>query len=179
LEDSALIIPVVLPDSLERIRQQHDPGGRLLPPHISLVVPFAPGGLYHQMSERVNRLADQFPQFWMEVETIGWFAAQDLETVYLRIASHPVLDQLMQATHQAFAEYPPYAGKHEEIIPHVTLARVRPSHTSAVRERAERAVRRLGHPLRLYGSSIVWIYLEQTQLKTETYNLAPHFTATS
>ena len=157
MEESALVIPVSLPCPLDRIRQEFDPLAKALPAHVSLLIPFAPRLEGTNWADRLQQLLESFCRFTLTCNQVGSFHGPLLDTLYLSIADNPTLARLMDLVYMEFPEYPPYGGKHPEIIPHVTVARVCREDVGRVRWLVERALLGLDGVLALPAEGAAWI----------------------
>jgi len=54
------------------------------------------------------------------------------ETIYLAPQPAEPFVELTRALVRTFPEYPPYAGEHREVVPHLTVARAEPERLSAI-----------------------------------------------
>jgi 2'-5' RNA ligase len=93
-------------------------GARGMPPHVTLIIPFADSA---DLDERLGPLG----------LTLGAFAPFDVavtETarfpglLYLRPEPEESFIAMTEALASAFPAFPPYAGEFDEIVPHVTVA---------------------------------------------------------
>lgn len=167
MEKSALVVPVVLPPALDDLRRRFDPIATVLPPHLSIVVPFAERGI--DASQRLRDIAARFYKFSIPVECVGEFVGDPLDTIYLGLRINRDLGLLLAAVQSAFPQYLPYAGKHDPVICHVTVARVVPEQTQKV---GAMAVSALGASVGTWSfdvNALAWIYGSPTNWGTDTY----------
>jgi 2'-5' RNA ligase len=120
LADTALV--VLLPE-LEpllgpwRSRLTGD-GARGMPPHVTLIIPFADSSEVEQRLEAVRCVLASFSPFELALlETGRW-----PELLYLRPEPAEPFVAITEALVEAFPEFPSYAGEFDEIVPHVTVA---------------------------------------------------------
>ncbi len=157
VEESALVIPVTLPKALDWIRSQFDPMAQVLPVHVSLLIPFANRALDDTVDRQLKRLTQTFSPLVLEARGVGFFSGEELDTVYLAIADNVHFDGILSTVCAEFPQYPPYGGRHPDIIPHVTLARV-PSHeVQQVHKMAQIALNGLGGTITMAASALAWI----------------------
>lgn len=142
--DSALVIPVGLPTRLERLRQNYDPDARWLPAHITVLLPFAPAAQKEAVTSRLATALAAARPFDAVVSGVGTFVSAERVVVYLRLASQNRLEALFAAVHQNFQDYPPYAGLHDSVVPHITVARVAPRAAPSVILLVRQALRASG-----------------------------------
>ena len=112
-----------------------------VPAHVTLLYPFVPAeqldaGVFAEL-EWFFKGVDAFPLLF---DGVGEFAEEGV--VYLEPADRALAD-LTKALALRWPECPPYAGKHDELVPHLTAV-----HTSDAALRAEAsAALREGLPL--------------------------------
>lgn len=166
------MVPVALPDALEQLRWRYDPLGKALPPHITLAVPFGQRDLRERIAPRLKELAAGFETFSVVGDDIGAFSSDALDTIYLGIQPNQDLDRLMQAAQVSFPEYPPYGGKHVNLVVHVTLARIPEELNQNVLERARAILQDIG-PVKLRVQALAWITGNHDELFTDSFLLRP------
>ena len=103
-------------------RQEHDPSAaKGVPAHVTLLYPFLPA---EQVDEGVLGELEWFfagvDAFAVEFDSVGEFAAEGV--VFLAAATRE-LAELTGALARRWPECPPYAGKHERPVPHLTAVR--------------------------------------------------------
>ena len=121
---SAVVIRVVVPDGIERLRRRWDPSAAVgVPAHITILYPFVPvadltPGTRHELVD----LARNVPQFEITFRRVDRFP----EVVYL--APEPVapITSLMDRVVARYPAYPPYGGTIEVVIPHLTVTEAAP-----------------------------------------------------
>ena len=172
MEESALVVPVALPDALEQLRWRYDPLGKALPPHITLAVPFGQRDLRERIAPRLKELAAGFEAFSVVGDGIGAFSSDALDTIYLGLQPNDDLERLMQAAQAAFPEYPPYGGKHVNLVAHVTLARIPEELKQHVLARAQTALQEI-EPVKLSVQALAWITGNHDELFTDSFLLRP------
>ena len=101
--------------------REHTAAGRdAMTPHATLVVPFVPAAGIHECIENSLRaLFRRFEGFDYHLRRFEYF-----ESGVLWLAPEPprAFVDLVSAIGEKFADYPPYEGVHEGVIPHVTVA---------------------------------------------------------
>ena len=137
MEESALV--VLVPEAERAVRtwrDQHDPAAALgVPAHITLIYPFlAPGSLDDATVAEVGSLMRGFGPF--RYRLVGPRAFGD-EVLYL--APEPVEPflGLIDRLAARYPDTPPYGGKHETVIPHLTVTQ---GAEPDVMDRARRAI---------------------------------------
>lgn len=118
-----------LTDAVEAWRTALLPGVPLdAPPHLTVLYPWVQRVPTEQDRRRVVDATRQVRPFALTFREVGTFPG----FVWLR----PEPSDAVRATHRtvaaAFAEFPPYAGEHAEVIPHLTVATCDPGDTRAV-----------------------------------------------
>ncbi|MCY0880905.1 MAG: 2'-5' RNA ligase family protein [Firmicutes bacterium] len=121
---SALIIPVTLPSVIETLRQRYDLNAAFLPAHVTISFPFAPQKQQKKIIPVLKPLIRQFSAFDLVGTEVSTFEMDTERIIILKIAVSKELEQLCNAVWSTFRQYPPYEGKHKEVVPHITLARV-------------------------------------------------------
>jgi 2'-5' RNA ligase len=120
MAETALV--VLLPELeplIGRWRQRHtDDGARGMPPHLTLVVPFADSSQVDGVLERLSKLLASFAPF----ETAFTETARFRGLLYLNPEPREPFIEITEALAEAFPEFPPYGGEFGEVVPHVTVA---------------------------------------------------------
>jgi hypothetical protein len=118
---SALVVLVPAAEELvARFRAAHDPAAVAgVPAHITTLFPFQPPVQIDAISlERLETCFHACKPFDFKLVGIKRF----LGMIYLAPEPDEPLKALTMAVWKAFPEYPPYEGKHGDIIPHLTVA---------------------------------------------------------
>jgi 2'-5' RNA ligase len=118
---SALVILVPAAEELVgRFRAAHDPAAAAgVPAHITTLFPFQqPMQIDAMTIERLRACFRAHKPFGFELVGIKRFPG----LIYLAPEPEDSLKALSVAAWKAFPEYPPYEGKHSDIIPHLTVA---------------------------------------------------------
>jgi 2'-5' RNA ligase len=134
--ETALLVTVPAADPVVgRHRARLDRAGRVgVPAHVTVLYPFVPfGSLTAADLAAVTALARSVPGFTLDFADTAWFGE---EVVYLRpTPCEPLLD-LVARVGEAFPGLPPYAGAHDEVVPHLTVGHDRPVEELRVAEAA-------------------------------------------
>jgi len=114
---------VVLLPELETLlgswRDQHTTDGpRGMPPHVTLIFPFADSSGVEDKLEALGRLFASFGPFEVALGETARFPG----LLYLRPEPAEPLVAITEGLVRAFPEFPPYGGEFVEIVPHVTVA---------------------------------------------------------
>jgi 2'-5' RNA ligase len=119
LADAAVV--VLLPELEPLIggwrRRYTDDGARGMAAHVTPIFPFADTG---DLGHRLSRLGQVFAApapFEVTLAETARFPG----LLYLRPKPHEPFVAMTEALVVAFPEFPPYGGKFEEIVPHVTV----------------------------------------------------------
>jgi 2'-5' RNA ligase len=116
-----------------------------MPPHVTLLYPFAEDEAVDPLLRDAAGVFARFAPFEVSFAVVRRWP----ETLYLEPDPAGAFVELTEALVAAFPDYPPYAGAHDDIVPHLTVAhgddsqfdelaeRLRPS--LPVRVRIERA----------------------------------------
>ena len=122
--ETALVVAVPEAEpAIELLRQQHTTSGAEgMPPHVTLIYPFADSELLD--ATRLRELAEVISRFaafsYRLVETAQFTGSPPI--LYLVPEPDEPFCALISALADAFPEHPPYGGAHSEPIPHVTVA---------------------------------------------------------
>ncbi len=113
-------MPVELPVAVRRLRDRLDPvAARGLPAHVTLLFPFMPPvELDDDVRRRIQAIVEAEPVFPFVLRRMERWP----EVVWLAPEPDEPFRRLIGALSAEFAEYPPYGGAHDEIVPHVTIA---------------------------------------------------------
>ena len=126
MAETALV--VLLPELepvIGEFQRRHTPSGvEGLGAHATLIVPFARTPARTEALALVARTVAPFAPFEVAFRETARFPATAEEPAALYLAPEPAenLVALASALASAFPEYPPYAGKFDEVVAHVTVA---------------------------------------------------------
>ncbi len=120
-QKSALLVPI--PDVasfVESWRDELDPAAkRGIPPHVTVLFPLAPPAeIDGPMIELLSAVTSTFNRFSFSFNSTMWF---DERVVYLAPRPDDGFRKLSRALQAAFPQYPPYGGKYEDPLPHLTI----------------------------------------------------------
>jgi len=143
MAESAFIVHV--PEAEGRVgalRQRFDASVKLgVPAHITVLVPFmSPERISAEVLAEAQAALNEVPAFSFTLASVARFAA----TAYLAPEPAQPFVALTEALVRCFPAYPPFAGEHDSIIPHLTVA-----HGSAAE--AELAAAELADAMRAHG----------------------------
>lgn len=120
MAETALV--VLLPELAPLIggwRQRYTgDGARGMPPHVTLIFPFADSADLADRLGPLGQVLGAAAPFEVTLAATARFAG----LLYLRPKPHEPFVAMTEAMVAAFPEFPPYGGKFEEIVPHVTVA---------------------------------------------------------
>jgi 2'-5' RNA ligase len=102
------------------MRRRFDPlAVRGMPAHVTILFPFIPPeSVDAEVRRRLARLFKKFSPFRCVFDHVGRFPS----TAWLAPMHAAPFIELTLAVAKEFPEYPPYAGVHEAIVPHVTIS---------------------------------------------------------
>jgi 2'-5' RNA ligase len=105
-----------------------------VPAHVTVIYPFVPpsdvdAGVIEALAPAIAAV----PRFEVRFETTGWFGT---EVLWLDPRPDEPFRALTTAVFDAFPDYPPYGGVHDDVVPHLTVGTT-PSPQSFVRSRNE------------------------------------------
>ncbi|AJC19846.1 2'-5' RNA ligase family protein [Pandoraea pulmonicola] len=153
------------------LRQQYDPSTRVgVPAHITVLYPFmAPEHITPSVLSQAHRVFSSIPAFSFRLDAVGCF---DKRVVFLRPAVPDPFVALTTAIAGEFPDYPPFGGRHSEIVPHLTVS-VEPDVvdpvSSALHRRLQGAVgieSRCTHITLLENSSGRWVEMCKLDLQS-------------
>ncbi|HVA02346.1 MAG TPA: 2'-5' RNA ligase family protein [Acidimicrobiales bacterium] len=106
--------------TVDPLRQKLDPSSGLgMPAHITVLYPFAPPvSITESFAQRLGDLFGRAKPFDFSLSEIGWF---DKRVMYLTPTPGAPFVDLTARIAAEFPEYPPYGGRFDEIIPHLTI----------------------------------------------------------
>lgn len=114
---------VLVPEAepvVSEVRARHDPAVQLeVPAHVTLLYPFMPpAAVSASVQDSLRSLFAEFERFSVRfTQVCRW----PQETYLAPQPSAPFI-ALTHAIAAAFPEYPPYEGRHPDIVPHLTVA---------------------------------------------------------
>jgi hypothetical protein len=116
-----LLVPIFsFPADLMRLCRLHHNDLALIPPHVTLAIPFLP--VQSVTSDVVLRLSTFFNEtsaFDFELSEVRWF---DTKVVYLAPSNVEKFLLIIETLQKMFPEFHPYDGEFDSVIPHVTLS---------------------------------------------------------
>ena len=121
LANTALV--VLVPEAeraVSSIRARFDPSAQLgVPAHVTLLFPFMPlSAILATVVELLQTLFSGFASFTASFATVGRWPQE----AYLAPATEAPFIALTRGIAAMFPGYPPYEGRHSEIVPHLTVA---------------------------------------------------------
>jgi 2'-5' RNA ligase len=133
---SAIVVPVVEADSaVGRWRRAYTgDGADGMPAHVTLIYPFADDSLLDD--GMIADLGDVLAGFAPFDVRFGAFGRFDADPPVLYVAPNPSLPflDLMTAIAARFADHPPFGGRHEAVVPHLTVAQTQDANVLAAAE---------------------------------------------
>ena len=101
-------------------RQRFDPSARRnVPAHVTILYPFmAPGLIDAEVLATLARITNAVPRFNYRLARTERFPV----ALYLAPDPGAPFNALMDGIFAAFPDYPPFEGKFETVVPHVTVA---------------------------------------------------------
>ena len=132
--ESAIIVPVTVPVAVNRLRDRMDPSAAQgVPAHVTLIYPFMPpDGLKDDVRRRIEQIIAAEPAFPFQLTSVRRWP----NVVYLAPDPAEPFRRLTSTLAQAFPEYPPYEGAHQDVVPHLTVAQDVPDDYYAAAEHA-------------------------------------------
>jgi 2'-5' RNA ligase len=121
LPETALIcrVPEIEP-FIGHHRQRFDPPARRnVPAHVTVLYPFmAPSLIDAAVLKSLRDIAESVACFDFRLRDIRRFPS----SLYLAPDPGASFEELTHGVHRAFPDYPPFAGKFDVVVPHVTVA---------------------------------------------------------
>jgi 2'-5' RNA ligase len=119
MSESAIVVRIRVPATIERLRKARDRAARRgVPAHVTILYPFVTGPeLTSTVRRQVAEIAGEFRAFEVSFSTVGRWPG----VVYLEPAPSSRFAALIDRCAAAFPEHPPYAGTIAEVIPHLTV----------------------------------------------------------
>jgi 2'-5' RNA ligase len=140
---SAVVAPIEIPPLIERLRYAETADARRgVPAHVTLLFPFfEPPSIDERVLATIAGVVRGTAAFDVEFREVrrwppGGSAPQGV--VWLAPDSGDPFRALTQALWDSFPDHPPYEGRHDEVVPHLTLAVDDASHFDAVAAEAGR-----------------------------------------
>ena len=127
-ERSAIVVPIALPEALERMRRDHVDNARLgVPAHVTLLFPFVPAASLQPSDVALAATAiARTPAFDVGFREPMTFDSTPAKEGVVWLAPEPPAPfiAMTEALVGAFPDHLPYDGLHDTVIPHLTLANV-------------------------------------------------------
>lgn len=135
-----------------RFRAQHDPSAVLgMPAHVTINYPFRPErDLTESDLAAVAAVCAAIPRLDFQLTAIRRFPS----VVYLAPEPQSGLEALIAAVAARFPDSPPYAGRHRQVIPHLTVAQIEDASALEAVAREFQAVARARLPIACHISEI-------------------------
>jgi 2'-5' RNA ligase len=144
--ESAIIVPISVPVTINRLRERMDPSAAAgVPAHVTLLYPFMPvDGLDDEVRHKVGRIVATEPAFTVHFREISRFP----NVVYLPPEPAEPFRRLTTALAAEFPAFPPYEGAYDQVVPHLTVAQDVPDDYYAAAEHALPAALPVRHIVR-------------------------------
>ena len=117
---TGLLVPVDAGHAVATFRRRHLASAiaRRLPPHVTILFPFARGeGVPERYGAALAEHFAGFPAFDAELTAVGVFA----DAVWLAPTPNDRFLDLIAGTTARFPEFPPYEGEQLDPVPHLTI----------------------------------------------------------
>lgn len=121
-----------------QLRERFDPSARLgVPAHVTVLYPFMPPEhVDESVLQQVQSLLSAFDGFGFVLDRVGRFPG----TAYLAPEAADRFVSLTLGLVRLFPEYRPYGGRHESIVPHLTVAQAAEAELDAVESQLRAAL---------------------------------------
>jgi 2'-5' RNA ligase len=119
--ESALIIEVPEAEAaVHRYRERFDANALLgIPAHITVLAPFMPPQMINApVLTQLGQLFADVSQFQFRLDRTDWFSDQVL---WLAPGDPGLFRDLTQRVFHEFPAFPPFEGKHDVVVPHLTV----------------------------------------------------------
>jgi 2'-5' RNA ligase len=113
-----VLIPELEPLIGDWRRHYTGDGARGMPPHVTLIYPFADSSAVDERLEAVGRVLEDFAPFEIALRETARFP----EVLYLQPQPAEPFVAMTEALADAVPEFPPYGGEFDAIVPHATVA---------------------------------------------------------
>ncbi len=135
---SAVVVRVPVPPALGRLRRRWDWGAGVgIPSHVTILFPFLPATrLDPGVRRTLCAIAAARQPFEVGFSRVGRFPG----VVYLAPEPAEPFVQLTTALVERFPGHPPYGGRFEEVIPHLTITESEAAPWDSIVDRATRAL---------------------------------------
>jgi 2'-5' RNA ligase len=118
---SALLLPVPAAEAaVGPHRARLDPSARDgVPAHVTVLYPFLPpAAIGPDVLARLSRLFAGVPRFAFTLDQVRWF---DESVVWVGASDESPFRALTELAAQAYPGCPPYGGRYEDVVPHLTI----------------------------------------------------------
>ena len=121
--ESAVVVPIPAAEALvSRLRSRYDPVAALgVPAHVTLLYPFVPPDEID--AELVGELRGLIGATAMFTAKLTATATFDDEVLYLVPEPATPFAELSLRLTERWPDYAPYDGRHQDLVPHLTVAR--------------------------------------------------------
>ncbi len=135
---SAVVVRLPVPPALGRLRRRWDWGAGVgVPSHVTILFPFLPAArLDADVRRTMCEIAAAHGPFEVGFSRVGRFPG----VVYLAPEPAEPFARLTAALVASFPEFPPYGGRFDEVIPHLTITESDAAPWEAIVDRAVRAL---------------------------------------
>jgi 2'-5' RNA ligase len=172
MAESALLIRVAEAEPLVgSLRDRFDPTATVgVPAHITLLYPFmSPERVTTAVLASLRDACSSVARFRFHLARVGRFP----ETTYLAPNPEQPFVALAELLYSKFPEYPPYGGRFEKIVPHLTVADKDAAGASTAEHELSERMRETGgiqcecQAIELWkNDSGLWKYLHSFELST-------------
>jgi 2'-5' RNA ligase len=120
MAESAIVVRLVIPRAIERVRRAAVPGASLgVPAHVTILYPFLePDELSAEIHAELAAMAGEVQAFEVRFGTVSRWPG----VVYLEPEPRAPFTALIERVAARFPDHPPYGGAIDEVIPHLTVA---------------------------------------------------------
>lgn len=137
--ESVLLVEVPAAEAaVGRHRESLDVNASLgIPAHVTVLSPFMPPQMISPLVlAELEQVFASFRRFHFQLVGTGWFGE---EVLWLAPAEPAPFRALTDGVYEAFPAFPPFGGRHDELIPHLTVGHGHPAKELRAAEKAVQA----------------------------------------
>jgi hypothetical protein len=124
--ESVLLVEVPAAEAVVGRHREHLDANALLgiPAHVTVLSPFMPPQMIGPVVlAELEQVFASIRRFHFQLASTGWFGE---EVLWLAPTDPAPFHALIDGVYQAFPAYPPFEGRHDVVIPHLTIGHGHP-----------------------------------------------------
>jgi hypothetical protein len=137
--ESVLLVEVPAAEAVVGSHREHlDANASLgIPAHVTVLSPFMPPQMIGPVVlAELERVFASIRRFHFQLAATGWFGE---ETLWLAPTDPTPFLALMDGVYRAFPAFPPFGGRHDKVIPHLTIGHGHPVNVLRAAEQSVQA----------------------------------------